>query len=706
VRLIDIFVNDGKIWCWLFDGHNHFFELKFSPRIYVYASRCSLENLKNVLLQKNISCSLVDKKTLKGVKLVLEIKSTVDIVRKLSRWIDKFTDYSCEIFNSDIPLPEYYMFEHNLFPGCNVEFKLENDIITQMSTNDRPEDTYEIPCLSGVKISLASSGSKLILNDIPLTVSDFVSEFNSLDPDMIRTGNGSVEISMILDLIRKKFPKFSFSRFGTDSFESKGNSYFSYGKMIFTYGGIYLKGRLHMQRRGVLYGKWSLSYPFELARFCVTPLQKINHRSAGYGVTNLQLNHAVSKGFLIPHRYSCVERWKSGAQLFEADRGSMVYEPVIGFHNNVAEIDFTSLYPNIMVKKNISTETLFCKCCPNNLVPGLDINICKNFEGIIPSSLDTVIKQRLKYKNSNIPALVERADAIKGLLVTSFGYMGFRKSKFARIESHQAIQAYSREILIEATKIAESRGFKVVHGIVDSLWIKKRGINNKQCDDLIEDIKQQTGFEIKSEGIYRWIVFLSSTQDHNVPVPTRYYGVFDNGKIKCRGIGLRRHDTPEILKQLEAKIISNLAHSRSEKEFRQSMIDSMIHVKDTINEIIQGCNEDLLVFQKSVSKSDYKGFSPQAIITSKLKQKPSPGQSISYVIADRKAKSPNLRYRLANGKGYDRLEYALLARRAAENLFSPFLDVSVEERQSTIHGSLREKQGILANDLPIRIVET
>ena len=41
-----------------------------------------------------------------------------------------------------------------------------------------------------------------------------------------------------------------------------------------------------------------------------------------------------------------------------ADQGGLVYQPLIGLHRDVAEIDFISMYPSIMVHFNISPETV------------------------------------------------------------------------------------------------------------------------------------------------------------------------------------------------------------------------------------------------------------------------------------------------------------------------------------------------------------
>ncbi len=679
MRLIDIFRTGNNLQAWLHDGQGNFFrECFFEPEIFVYASLRDLCFLKKLLGSYGHACALQRRKTLKGEKTVLAVKTGIRCFSHLIKDIELLGNYSFELFNSDIPLPEYFMFSNGLFPGCIVD--------SSIKPLDSPYDEYEIPSLKSIVLGVETSHSlwkryppkllSVILDGENYDVEGFVEKFRKEDPDILITEEGSIEIPFLLGKLRELFPDFSFSRFGKDSFAVKSNSYFSYGRTIFKSSGIYLKGRLHFEKKGVIYGKWSLVHDFEMARVCRTSLQRINHRSAGHGISNLQLYYAMKKGFLIPQKTSCSERWKSGYELFNADRGSLIYEPEIGFHDSVAEIDFVSLFPSIMVKKNISTETLFCRCCRNNRVPALDINICLNERGIIPEMLEPLIAQRMKYKSSGKKHHLERADAIKSLLVTSFGYMGFRKSKFARIESHQSIQAYARETLLAASNIAEEMGFSVVHGIIDSLWIKKKNITQEMVNELIDEIYLQTGFKAKLEGIYRWIVFLPSTANRNVPVTTRYYGVFDNREIKIRGLEARRHDTPVIIADLQRHIIESLADAHNYSEFKAAMIESVVNVRETIERILSGTvNQDELVISKSISKSEYKSRIPQSVIVSKLKRRdlePQPGQYIKYVIVNKRSSIKENRYGF---DGFDREEYARLARKAVNNLFLPFVEV-------------------------------
>jgi DNA polymerase elongation subunit (family B) len=89
---------------------------------------------------------------------------------------------------------------------------------------------------------------------------------------------------------------------------------------------------------------------------------------------------------LIPRNKSIPEAFKSAYDLLVGDRGGFVYEPIIGAHDHVGEVDFSSMYPSIMANNNISAETVLCKCCPDSSIriPELNYHICTKRTGIAP----------------------------------------------------------------------------------------------------------------------------------------------------------------------------------------------------------------------------------------------------------------------------------------------------------------------------------
>ena len=96
----------------------------------------------------------------------------------------------------------------------------------------------------------------------------------------------------------------------------------------------------------------------EQARVCGLPAQEIARHSPGAGIAAMQTLTALRRGILIPYQQQNGEVSKTYDQLFVADRGGLVFEPLLGIYPNVAILDFVSMYPSIMVEYNVSPETV------------------------------------------------------------------------------------------------------------------------------------------------------------------------------------------------------------------------------------------------------------------------------------------------------------------------------------------------------------
>ena len=280
--------------------------------------------------------------------------------------------------------------------------------------------------------------------------------------------------------------------------------------------------------------------------------------------------------------------------------------------------------------------------------------------GIVPTSLKTILERRLEYKNRKNNVILnnkikncynKRQAALKWILVTSFGYLGFNNSKFGRIDAHIAVCAFARSIILQTSKIAESHEFDVIHGIVDSIWIKKRddkkkNKNNDNADiqdylNLKKDIENKTGFQISFEGIYKWIVFDSSKKNPELPALNRYFGVFEDNTIKFRGIEARRHDTPPLFIKFQNELLQVMSEANSIKE-----IVLMLPILEKIYNKYQYAIFSKkvfymdLIFTKRISKDSNKYSNRKTIESSVIQlllhngKSKHAGEEIKYIITD------------------------------------------------------------------------
>ena len=271
---------------------------------------------------------------------------------------------------------------------------------------------------------------------------------------------------------------------------------------------------------------------------------------------------------------------------------------------------------------------------------------------------------------------------LKWILVTCFGYLGFKKSRMGRIEAHEAVNAFAREGLLRAKEIAEAKGFTLIHAIVDCVWLKKKGATREEYEALALEIQKEVGVKISLEGIYQWILFPTSKMDEDITTATRYVGTYENGEMKVRGLEVRRHDTCKYVKKMQQEMLDVLSSARSITEIKFRLPDVIAVVKRYIDQLNDGNVSPFeLVIRRRISKDpyEYANKSINAIVSQTLAEAGvtlAAGESIEYIITDASGKKdpqkakPLALYALDDG--YDAKKYAEFIFDAAETLLQPF----------------------------------
>ncbi len=492
----------------------------------------------------------------------------------------------------------------------------------------------------------------------------------------------------------------------------RGRSYFSYGKVHYKAPGRRLLGRIHIDvNNSFIYPACGLEGLIEVARTCRVPLHRAARASIGTIMSSAQLYQAYEDGILIPPRKSVPEEAKTARELIIADRGGFIFEPKMGVFDSVGEIDFSSMYPSLMVNKNISPETVLCGCCTESKlrVPELGWHICNRRVGLIPRVLRLILEKRLDYKRLRNAAqdavrreIFDRKQAaLKWILVTCFGYLGYRNARFGKIDSHIAVCAFARDILLRTAHIAEKQGFENIHGIVDCLWLRKQEAIEEDYLELCREIEKDTGLLISFEGIYKWIVFLPSKMNRNIPVLNRYFGVFSNGEIKVRGIEARRSDTPKLIRDAQLEMIRVLAMAPTKGDV-PSLVPEAIHVLQRHISRLKRRRVDLgeLVITTRLSKDPEKygknllqAIAARQLIRAGMEIRA--GETVQYLIRDAYNSNPNLRViplpLLNSEMCYDARKYLEMLINAATTVLGPF-GLTKEEIKYAVKG---QKQTLL-----------
>ena len=491
-------------------------------------------------------------------------------------------------YNADLPIFMHYAAAGDVFPMAKVEMEVCEDWIRAVRVLDSPwELDPAFPALKTLRIRPDSDPSRRPpervwiktsrqLLQLPLyPLSTFLIQFAAIlkrfDPDLILSQYGDTWLFPLLTAHceTRAVTFFNLNRdVDCKVLQREARSFFTYGQTLYRGQQTYLFGRWHIDEcNAMMYGDYGLEGVIEQARVTGLPIQEAARKSPGAGITALQIIQALREDILVPYQKQQVETLKSARQLVSGDRGGLVSQPVVGLHQNVAEIDFVSMYPSIMVHFNISPETVGVESSNARHIPDIGIPIDCTQEGFIPKTLKPLIDKRIRLKaalkkldrrDCRYAFYKGRIQALKWLLVVCFGYLGYKNARFGRIESHMAVTAYGRECLLRAKEAAEDLGYRVPYLYVDGLWVQKESISETGVEALLAEVTRRTGLPIALEGIYHWIAFLPSRMDQRVPVANRYFGVFRDGRVKMRGIETRRRDTPPWIVEVQTRILTQL----------------------------------------------------------------------------------------------------------------------------------------------------
>ena len=677
-RLFDLYPLESSMILWIKseDGRLRRFEDPFRPRFYAQGKKTNLFDLFHSLSagRRAAGYQWTRKEELwSGDEVeVMEIEIVdseyyAQLPRILPQWEERITFYNC-----DIPLPQTYLYEKRIFPTGRCIAEVEGNRIFEIHPDPSESvwiDDEDVPDLRVMELrALNQNGSGRGWRSLVLECEGYRVEMETIDvgeierflkhfdPDVILSDDGDASLLPLLFSEEKRWKtSISWDREPYPlkrQIHPKGRSYFSYGRTYYRAPAHLFLGRWHIDRRNsFIYGESGMEGVVELARLAKIPVQRMARTSPGTAITSMQLDRAFQDNILIPWRKGEPERFKTAWDLLVADKGGLVFQPKLGIFEDVAEIDFASMYPTMMAIHNISPETVLCGCCENHRVPEAGYTICEKRKGIVPKTLHPILTRRTWLKKMAKEGDPEKREiynrkqtALKWMLVTSFGYLGYRNARFGRIEAHEAVTAFGRESLLQAKEICEEEGFELLHAITDSLWIRKKGFREEEILELCQKISEATGITMSLEGIYRWMAFLPSKGNPESPVANRYFGLFKNGKIKARGLSFRRGDMPPLIQEAQVRMIEVLSETKNMEDFQSKipeildlLLEYGLKLKDG-----QTKQEDLAIGKRiSQEPNAYKVDSLTALAAQQLEDvgiEIHPGEKVRYVIKDAESK--------------------------------------------------------------------
>jgi DNA polymerase I len=315
-----------------------------------------------------------------------------------------------------------------------------------------------------------------------------------------------------------------------------------------------------------------LDFAMQLSSLVGLPLDHVGTAAVGFRVEWFLIKHAQKIGELVPKRVE---------QPYRPYAGAIVLSPKPGLHENIAVLDFASMYPNLMITYNLSPDTYVA---PKEAVPPCGVyeapevkhkfrkeppGFYKEVLSHLISVRNEVRSQMKKYSPNSVEyrVLDARQKAIKVITNASYGYAGWIGARWYIKPVAEAATAWGRHTILSAIKMAEEEGLTVVYGDTDSIFIK---YEPEKVERLAEKIYERLGLEIKPDKVYTRIFFTEAKK--------RYAGLLPDGRLDIVGLEVIRGDWAVVAKKVQEKVLEIILKEQSPQKaarFTQQFIYEM-----------------------------------------------------------------------------------------------------------------------------------
>jgi DNA polymerase elongation subunit (family B) len=447
---------------------------------------------------------------------------------------------------------------------------------------------------------------------------------------------------------------------------------------------------------GIFYGfsadEWGVAGLVERARFAFVPMGLSTRWLSNKSIDSRGGFELLRREHAIP-REEYFERARALKELAARDRGGITITPEAGrLHENVAVLDFDSQYPNIILKNRLSYEA------PGDGEGGA---------GLLPAVVEPWLRRRLRLKKvrrtleEGSPARLyceERVDALKMILVTIYGISGCCRNRFGNVVTFEEINRRSREGMLRAKAVAEAKGFHIIYGDVDSLFLSRRGASRDEYEALASEIAGETSLPMSLDKHFRFAAFLPLKGDPDSAALKRYFGLTFEGRVEARGIELRRSDTPYFVKEFQEELIKCImGQSSLEEACTEGVRRGMELLRSYIRRIRNGeVGVEELAVMKRLGKGvgEYRAsvaHRSAALQLLRAGREVETGDDVPLIYTEHDHENPMCRVRapeLFTGS-YDREFYAEMLMEATKTVFrgmgiKPHLDIT----QGTLEGWL------------------
>ncbi|KAG7443660.1 uncharacterized protein BT62DRAFT_988235 [Guyanagaster necrorhizus] len=392
----------------------------------------------------------------------------------------------------------------------------------------------------------------------------------------------------------------------------------------------------------------------EMSRVTGVPFNYLLARGQSIKVLSQLYRKANEEGYVVPAL--------KGEGTDDQYEGATVIEPKKGYYDApIATLDFSSLYPSIMMAHNLCYTTLLDKTTVERLqlvedvdyvrTPNHDLFVkSSRRKGLLPTVLEDLISARKRakadLKKETDPfkraVLDGRQLALKISANSVYGFTGATIGKLPCLAISSSVTSYGRQ-MIEKTKSeveaqysvanGHSHDAEVIYGDTDSVMVKFGPTDLVKVMELGAEAAEFVTakfikpIKLEFEKVYFPYLLISKK---------RYAGLYwtrpdKYDKMDSKGIETVRRDNCRLVSTVIETCLHKMLIDRDVRGAEE-------YTKHTISDLLQNkIDMSQLVITKALAKSDYAGKQAHVELAERMKQRdagsaPALGDRVAYVI--------------------------------------------------------------------------
>ena len=307
---------------------------------------------------------------------------------------------------------------------------------------------------------------------------------------------------------------------------------------------------------------------------------------------------------------------------FAMSPGGWVMDSVPGLFENVLVLDFKSLYPSII--RTFKIDPLGLAAPGDDPIPGFEGAKFARRGHILPELIEGLWEARDEAKRRGDAA---RSRAIKILMNSFYGVLGSGRCRFFNPQLASSITRRGHEIIQTSRALIEARGFEVIYGDTDSLFVHvgpkdpaacteigatlAAELNAHWTEHLAKTLRLESCLDLEFETHYRRFL-MPTTRGTEKGSKKRYAGTLGEGKdvrLVVKGLEAVRTDWTPLARRFQRELLMRVLTDQPWRAWMAALARS----------VRSGELDDELVYRKRIRRrlEDYESNVPPHVVAAR-----------------------------------------------------------------------------------------